>query len=487
MWRRLVLWVNIMLLAFVLHFLRFCYIRDYQEMSRFIENFPVEDKDFWQREGKTIATRNLWVSIPSLLFAFVVWQLWSVLIVFLPQIGFTYTVSELTYLAALPSLSGATLRIFYAFMVPIFGGRIWTVISTASLLIPLFGIAYFIQDPTTPFITMMILALLCGFGGANFSSSMANIGYFFPKAEKGKATGMNAGLGNLGVSVVQFVVPAVIGLSIFGSIAGLPQTSVNADGSTSEIYLQNAAIIFIPFVAVCTIAALFCMNDLGNAKASFKEQSIIFHRKDTWIMCVLYIGTFGSFIGMSAAFPFLIKQSFVDVNPLSYAFLGPLVGSITRIVGGILSDKLGGHKVTHYSFIFMILSTLGIIYALPSEGSSGSFGLFFTFSMLLFIFIGFGNGSTFAQVPAIFADFHRQRTPASTKEEEAALVVKINKESGAVLGFIGAIGAYGGFIVPRLNGVAIEMTGSIIPAFYCLLGFYVVCVVINKLCYYKKK
>lgn len=455
-------------------------------MSRYIENFDVEDKIFWASKGKKIAQYNLWVSVPSLLFAFVVWQLWSVLIVFLPQIGFKYTVNELTYLAALPSLSGATLRIFYAFMVPIFGGRIWTVISTASLLIPLFGISYFIQDVNTPFSTMVILALLCGFGGANFSSSMANIGYFFPKSQKGKATGLNAGLGNLGVSVVQFVVPAVIGSSIFGSIVGSAQTITNIDGTTSDIYLQNASIIFIPFIAVCVIAAFFLMNDLGNAKASFKEQSIIFKRKDTWIMCILYIGTFGSFIGMSAAFPFLIKQSFPEINPLNYAFLGPLVGSITRILGGMLSDKLGGHRVTHYSYILMILSTLAVIFTLPSENSSGNFNLFLISSLLLFTFIGFGNGSTFAQVPTIFSDFHKKRVKATDKQSIANLNLTINKESGAVLGFIAAVGAYGGFIVPRLNGIAIEMTGSIISAFYCLLGFYVLCVIINKICYYKK-
>jgi NNP family nitrate/nitrite transporter-like MFS transporter len=185
-----------------------------------------EDKAFWEKEGKAIASRNLWISIPALLLAFSVWMVWSMVVVNLPNVGFKFDNNQLFWLASLPGLSGATLRIFYSFMVPIFGGRKWTTISTASLLLPALGIGFAVQDPTTPYMTFLILALLCGFGGGNFSSSMGNISFFFPKSQKGMALGMNAGLGNLGVSVMQFLVPLVITVGVFGALGGVPQAWV---------------------------------------------------------------------------------------------------------------------------------------------------------------------------------------------------------------------------------------------------------------------
>jgi len=186
-----------------------------------------------------VARRNLWLSIPALTLAFIIWQVWSVAVLNMPNIGFNYTQNQLFWLAALPALSGATLRIFYSFMVPIFGGRKWTAISTASLLIPAIGIGFAVQDTSTSYVTMLILALLCGFGGGNFSSSMSNISFFYPKAEKGTALGLNAGLGNLGVSVVQFVVPIVVTMGLFGSFGGEPQTWVKGELS-KQMWLQKA-------------------------------------------------------------------------------------------------------------------------------------------------------------------------------------------------------------------------------------------------------
>ena len=177
--------------------------------SRVLTTWNPEDKEFWEKEGKAIANRNLWISIPALFLAFAVWMVWSVVVVNLQIIGFTYDANRLFWLAALPGLSGATLRIFYSFMVPIFGGRKWTTISTASLLVPAIGIGLAVRDPSTSYATMLVLALLCGLGGGNFASSMANISFFFPKAQKGTALGLNAGLGNLGVSAMQFLVPLV--------------------------------------------------------------------------------------------------------------------------------------------------------------------------------------------------------------------------------------------------------------------------------------
>lgn len=450
-------------------------------MSKVITDWKPEDPTFWKEKGRLIANRNLWISVPALLLAFVVWQLWSVIVVFLPRVGFHYTQDQLMMLTALPALSGATLRIFYAFMVPIVGGRRWTVISTASLLIPLIGFGICVQNPNTSFTTMAILALLCGFGGANFSSSMSNIGYFFPKSEKGSATGINAGLGNLGVPVVQFVVPWIIGVGIFGAIGGAPQIWSH-DGVQKLYWLQNAAYIWVIPVVIMIIFAWFGMNDLSSAKASFSDQAIIFKRPDNWLMCWLYLGAFGSFIGFSAALPLLIKREFPEVDPLSYAFLGPLLGSIFRVVGGTLSDKFGGERMTLLSFIGIIICVFCVLFFLPGEGHPGSFIGFLISFLFLFTFVGLANGSTFAQVPGIFLRYHQKRASQSSQFSTQNAI----KESGAVLGFMGAIGAYGGFLIPKFFGYSITHYGSINFAFYCLIGFYVSCVVINWFFYLRK-
>ena len=207
--------------------------------SKVLQKWEPENPTFWQQSGNAIANRNLWISIPCLFLAFAVWMVWSMVVVKLPDVGFNYTKNQLFWLTALPALSGATLRIFYSFLVPIFGGRRWTAISTASLLLPAIGIGYAVQDPNTPYPTMMLLALLCGLGGGNFSSSMSNINFFFPKAKKGYALGMNAGLGNLGVSAMQFIVPVVMTIALFGAIGGESQTLVK-NGVSKAIWLQNA-------------------------------------------------------------------------------------------------------------------------------------------------------------------------------------------------------------------------------------------------------
>jgi len=260
-----------------------------------------EDRQFWEREGEAIARINLWISVPALFLAFAIWQVWSVVAVNLPALGFTYSTNQLFWLAAAPALSGATLRIFYSFMVPLMGGRRWTALSTASLLIPAIGIGYAVQDASTGYPTMLILALLCGLGGGNFSSSMANISFFFPKEKKGLATGLNAGIGNLGVSLVQFVVPVVITMGVFGVAGGEPQV-INANGTQQNLWLQNAGFIWVIPIALASIAAWFGMNDIADARASFADQAVIFKRKHNWLMCWLYVGTFGSFIGFSAGF-----------------------------------------------------------------------------------------------------------------------------------------------------------------------------------------
>ena len=275
-----------------------------------LTDWQPKDTGFWQQGGARIARRNLWISIPALLLAFSVWMVWSVVVAKLPAIGFDFTTGQLFWLAALPGLSGATLRIFYSFMIPIFGGRLWTTLSTASLLLPAVGIGFAVQNPDTSYAWFLVLALMCGFGGGNFASSMANISYFYPKAEKGNALALNAGLGNLGVSVMQFVVPVVITMGVFGAVGGAPQEL--SDGG--RIWLQNAGFVWVPFLVIATIAAWFGMDDIADAKASLSDQLQILKRRQNWIMCILYTGTFGSFIGYAAGFPLLMKTQFPDVN-----------------------------------------------------------------------------------------------------------------------------------------------------------------------------
>ncbi len=455
-------------------------------MSRYMINtWEPETPSFWQTTGKATAARNLWISIPALLLAFAVWMVWSVVVVNLPNIGFTYSNNQLFWLTALPGLSGATLRIFYSFMVPIFGGRRWTAISTGSLLIPAIGIGFAVQDVNTGYPTMLVLALLCGFGGGNFASSMANISFFYPKASKGFALGMNAGLGNLGVSVVQFVVPLVITMAVFGAWGGESMTWAKA-GATKEMWLQNAGFIWVPFIALSTLLAWFGMNDLASAKASFSEQAVIFRRKHNWLMCWLYTGTFGSFIGYSAAFPLLIKIQFPDVNPLDYAFLGPLVGALSRVAGGVISDKLGGARVTLWSFFLMIAAVLGVLYFMPHAGVGGSFSGFFWMFMLLFAGTGIGNASTFRMIPVIFLTEHQRAAAGKPKAVQEQAIVDANKEGAAVLGFTSAVAAYGAFFIPKSYGTSIALTGSPDAALWGFIGFYVSCIVITWWCYARK-
>ena len=437
--------------------------------GKLITDWRPEIDEFWKGGGKKVATRNLWISIPSLLLAFSVWMVWSAVIVRLPEIGFDFDGGQLFWLAALPGLSGATLRIFYSFMVPIFGGRRWTAISTLSLLIPALWMGFAVQTPNTPFIIFAIIALLCGFGGGNFASSMSNISFFFPKAEQGTALGLNAGLGNLGVSVMQFVVPMIILVAAFGSLGGDPQVSA----SGQLFYLQNAGFIWVPFILLFSALAWFGMNDIATAKASFKDQSVIFKRKHNWIMCILYMATFGSFIGFSAAFPMLIKNSFPTIDALKFAFLGPFVGALFRPLGGWISDKTSGAKVTFWNYIVMVLAVLAVMYFLPNETHEGSFVGYFISFMVLFITTGIGNGSTFTMIPVIFRTFHDRREPEKAGTEE--LFVEIRKESAAVVGFTSAIAAYGAFFIPKMFGSGLGVAGT----FIALIVFYIICIVLT--------
>jgi MFS transporter, NNP family, nitrate/nitrite transporter len=434
-----------------------------------------EDSSFWDRGGARIANRNLGLSIPALLLSFSVWMVWSVVVAKLPLIGFAYTTDQLFWLAALPGLSGATLRIFYSFVVPVFGGRRWTAISTASLLLPALGIGFAVQNPETPYWLFLVLALLCGLGGGNFASSMSNISFFYPKAKKGNALALNAGLGNLGVSVMQFLVPLIITAGVFGALGGEGQST----GTGDLLFLQNAGFIWVPFILLSAFSAWFGMNDIASAKASFSEQAVIFKRTHNWVMCVLYTGTFGSFIGFSAGFPLLAQSQFPEVDVLKYVFLGPLVGAISRAGTGWISDRFGGARVTLAVFALMIAAAFGVLHFLEA----GSFWGFFAMFILMFFATGVGNASTFQMVPAIMRKEMARLMP-QLKPDEATR--QAEKESAAIIGFTSAIGAYGAFFIPKSFGTSIAVTGGPGAALYMFIAFYLICMAITWFCYVRR-
>jgi NNP family nitrate/nitrite transporter-like MFS transporter len=440
--------------------------------GKILTDWRPEDKTFWETTGRAVARRNLWISIPALLLSFAVWQVWSVVVAKLPSVGFNFTTDQLFWLAALPGISGAVLRIFYSFMVPIFGGRLWSTVATWSLMIPAVGIGYAVQHPDTPYVIFLGLALLCGLGGGNFASSMANISFFFPKAEKGNALALNAGLGNLGVSVVQFVIPIVITAGVFGWLGGDPQPI----SPTGKLWLQNAGFIWVPFIAASAFACWFGMNDIASAKASFSEQAVIFERKHNWVMCWLYTGTFGSFIGYSAGFPLLAKTQFPAVDALPFVFLGPLVGALSRSATGWVSDKYGGGRVTIWVFILMMIGVLGVLYFLGIKDQLYAFWGFFAMFLVLFFAAGVGNASTFQMIPNIMRKEMDRLMPTADRETRLR---QAEKESAAITGFTSAIAAFGAFFIPKSYGTSIGLTGGVEAALWGFLIFYVSCLVIT--------
>ncbi|MDT0576052.1 MFS transporter [Croceicoccus sp. F390] len=437
-----------------------------------LSNWRPEDPVFWKSQGKAIARRNLWISTYNLLLAFAVWMVWSVVVAKLPGIGFEFTTDQLFWLAALPGLSGATLRIFYSFLVPIFGGRLWTAVSTATLLVPAFGIGYAVQNLETPFFIFLVLALLCGLGGGNFASSMANISFFFPKAEKGNALAINAGIGNLGVSVMQFLVPVVVTMGLFGALGG--QAQLADDGAV--LYLQNAGFVWVPLIIIGTVAAWLGMNDIASAEASFADQAAIFGRRHTWLMCWLYTGTFGTFIGMSAGFPLLTKLVFPEIDVLKYAFIGPFVGAASRAATGWVADRFGGARVTFVVFLVMMAAIAGMIWFL----NAGDFWGFFGMVLLLFFASGVGNASTFQMIPNIMRSEIRRLAPALSADEQRG---QAERESAAIIGFTSAIAAYGAFYIPKAYGSSIEITGAANAALWGFFAFFVSCALLSWIIY----
>ena len=329
-----------------------------------LSRWEPENTSFWSAGASGLAWRTLTITTLNLTMAFIVWFLVSALVVRLPQIGFKFTPQQLFWLAAMPGLAGGTLRLVHMFLTPMFGTRLVVSLSTLSLLIPLVGWFYAVQDPGTPYWMLMLLAFLAGLGGGNFSSFMPSTSLFFPKRLQGTALAIQAGIGNFGVSIVQFVTPWIIGFALMGGAAfmGDSQTLTKA-GVQSQVYLQNAAAVMIPFTFVFGVSAWLMLKSVP-VKANFAQQFDIFRSRHTWSMTSLYIMTFGAFSGLAATFPLLIKQIYGGFegapDPLAWAFYGPLVGSAARVVAGPLSDKLGGARVTHWAGLGMLASAVWV-------------------------------------------------------------------------------------------------------------------------------
>jgi NNP family nitrate/nitrite transporter-like MFS transporter len=434
-----------------------------------ITDWQPDDPQFWNSRGKSIAWRNLIWSILAENVGFSVWLVWSVVAARLNKAGFTYTTDQLFQLVAIPGLVGALMRFPYTFAVPKFGGRNWTIASALLLFVPTLSLIYLVQRPDTPFWLMATAAATAGLGGGNFASSMANISFFFPDSEKGFALGLNAAGGNIGVSTVQLLVPIVVAYAI------LPGASAKGP------HLENAGLMWLPLIVIATIGAALFMNNLTTAKSNFKDQVVVAQRPHTWIMSWLYIGTFGSFVGFSAAFPLLLKTQFPEVTA-NLAFLGALVGSVARPFGGKLADRLGGARVTFWNFVAMTSASLGLLYALQIH----SFPAFLAVFLVLFMTTGIGNGSTFRMIPVIFRTYHLQKAAGRGAEAEATALLTARRETAAVIGFAAAIGALGGYFIPRSFGASIKATGSPSLAITYFVVFYLTCVGTTWWCYLRR-
>ena len=506
-------------------------------MGKDIRGWAPEDETFWKQGGRAVANRNLWISIPSLLCGFAVWLYWGIITVQMLNLGFPFEKHELFTLSAVAGLTGATLRIPSTFFIRLAGGRNTIFLTTVLLVIPAVGTG---------------LALLSGIGGGNFASSMSNISFFFPKRVQGYALGMNAGLGNFGVTTMQILVPLVMTAGVFG---GAPMVLENTSGTLigkipagSETWIQNAGFVWLVILIPLGFATWFGMNNIrdehvspniGNPLRSFAiilvmlviglftaacglwlmlpekvggsgfdlskwlvlplviagtvgllrllpgevgrnlhHQYRIFDNKHTWAMRVIYTMTFGSFIGYAATFALATKVVFgyshvmVDgamthdtVNPngpsaLTFAWMGPFIGALIRPVGGAISDRMGGAKVTQIISVVMVASALGVAWVLKLAYASASPEQYFVPFLLLFLVLfaatGIGNGSTFRTIAVVFD----------------------REQAGPVLGWTSAVAAYGAFVIPKVFGEQIRAT----TPEYALYGFalfYAVCILVN--------
>lgn len=423
--------------------------------ATWLPRWEPNDPQFWaSEEGRPRAWRTLWATTFSLTLAFAVWFVVSAIVVRLNDIGFNLSKEQLFWLTAMPGLAAGITRLLHMFLVPMYGSRHTITLGTLSLLIPAIGWGFAVQNTSTPYSVLVLLAFLAGLGGGNFSSFMPSTSLFFPKAEQGKALGIQAGIGNFGVSLVQFLVPALISSGAFALIGG-GQAITSGKQAGGTLFLQNAFFFWVPFLIV---GALWAWTTIRSVpiKANFQQQFAIFGDKHIWVMTSIYMMTFGAFSGLSAAFPLLIKNLYGGFEnaplPLKFAFLGPLIGSAVRVLFGLIADKTGGAILTTISAIGMaVCAFLVLPYLTPT--SLDQFPMFVAAMLGIFFFSGIGNASTFRQMPIIFNP----------------------PQSAGVIGWTAAIAAFGPFIVSMLIAAVTAATGSakgffIGLAIFCLIN-----------------
>ena len=414
-----------------------------------IDHWRPDDEVFWSTGGEKIARKNLWLSMFAEHIGFSVWVIWTIVVLNLANIGIKLSVSELFLLTLVPNLIGSMLRIPYTFAVPRFGGRAWTTVSAALLFVPTLLLAFLVpsgwllhQAHDTQLWVLFVCAATAGVGGGNFSSSMANISFFYPERRKGWALGLNAAGGNLGVASAQLLVPLVI-------IIGIPAAAVKL--TKHHVHLSYAGLMWLPLIALAVFGAWRFMNSLTEARADTRSYVASLRYAHTWIMSFLYIGTFGSFIGFSFALPLVIKNTFPEFlahHPFiatylaGLGFIGALVGSLARPIGGWLSDRVGGTRVTLATFVGMAIFTMVAIDGVQTR----SFGVFFGAYMVIFLLAGIGNGSTYKMIPAIFSALGRREAFDKGVDVEGA-AVEFKRRAAAAIGIAGAIGAFGGVLI----------------------------------------
>ncbi|MCV7170291.1 NarK/NasA family nitrate transporter [Mycobacterium manitobense] len=441
-------------------------------MSRDIAHWDAEDVEAWNSGGNKIAKRNLIWSIFAEHVGFSIWSIWSVMVLFMPQDVYGIDPAGKFYLVAMPTLIGAFMRIPYTIAPARFGGRNWTIVSALLLLIPTLMTWYVMKNPGTSYTTFMVVAAFAGFGGGNFASSMTNINAFYPQRLKGWALGLNAGGGNIGVPVIQLV-----GLLVIATV-----------GNTAP---EIVCATYLVLIAAAAVGAALFMDNLGNQRSNLGALAEALRYQHSWVMSFLYIGTFGSFIGFSFAFGQVLQINYLaggdtaaqaSLHAAQISFIGPLLGSISRPFGGKLADRIGGGRITLYTFVAMtfaagILVTTGMI----DDGTAGAptggqMACYVAGFIMLFILSGIGNGSTYKMIPSIFeakAQGHDEWSPA----EKAAWSRSM---SGALIGFAGAVGALGGvFINIVLRASYVGDAKSATNAFWVFMGFYVVCAIVT--------
>ncbi|OZV82295.1 MFS transporter [Micromonospora echinospora] len=427
-----------------------------------LDDWRPEDPEFWRTTGARVARRNLWVSIFAEHVGFSVWSLWSVTVLFLgPEYGIDPAGKFL--LTAVPAALGATLRLPYTLAVARFGGRNWTIASALLLLVPAVPMAVLLE-PGVSYSTLMVLACLTGVGGGNFASSMANINLFFPERLKGKALGLNAGGGNLGVPAVQLVGLAVL-------------------ATAGAAYPRLVPAVYLPLIVLAALAAARWLDNVPAARNEPGALREAARESHTWVMSLLYVGTFGSFIGFGFAFGQVLQIEFADrfATPVDAAwltFLGPLVGSLIRPVGGHLADRYGGARVTFWNFAAMAGGAALVLYAARER----SLPLYLTGFLALFVTSGIGNGSTYKMIPAIF----RSRAAAGVaagRWDVAEADRRARRLTGALIGIAGAVGASGGLLVNIAFRQSFLTWQSADAAYLAFIGYYAVCLLVTWLVY----